>query len=242
MNANQSIEPIGRSRLCQSPGLAGGQSPDPARTPPLRAFTLTEPLISVACIALLAAIFLPALARSRARPSHLGCANCMKQIGMAFRSWALDNNDHFPMRVSVTNGGTMELIASGVVYPHFQVMSNELSTPRILLCPNDVKRVCATNFAVDLTDRNVSYFVNTDAADGNGSSLLCGDRNITNRARAGGRLVSLTKADTIAWTKDLHREKGHLGFGDGKVDLFGNGNVGAAIKIGEGATNRLAVP
>src|SRR5205085_8808294 len=103
-------------------------------------------------IALLAAIFLPALAKSKARSSRLGCTNCLKQIGLAFRSWSLDNNDQFPMRVSVTNGGTMELVASGVVYPHFQVMSNELSTPKILLCPNDEKRSYATNFAVDLTD------------------------------------------------------------------------------------------
>jgi hypothetical protein len=166
----------------------------------------------------------------------------MKQIGLAFRSWSIDNNDHFPMQVSVTNGGTMELVASGVVYPHFQVMSNELSTPKILRCPNDEKRSYATNFAVDLTDRNLSYFVNMDATNGDGSILLSGDRNITNGARAGHRLVSLTKADTIGWTKEIHLEKGHLGFSDGRVDSFTNGNVGAAIKIGDGTTNWLAVP
>ncbi len=146
------------------------------------------------------------------------------------------------MQVSVTNGGTKELVASGVVYPHFQVMSNELSTPRILLCPNDEKRSYATNFAVGLTDRNLSYFLNMNATNADGSSLLSGDRNITNRAPAGGRLVPLTKADTIAWTKDIHSKKGYLVFGDARVDLFNNGNVGAAIKIGEGTTNWLAVP
>jgi len=146
------------------------------------------------------------------------------------------------MQVSATNGGTMELIASGIVYPHFQVMSNELGAPSILLCPNDAKRSYATNFAVDLTDRNLSYFVNVDATNDDGASLLSGDRNITNRARAGSRLVSLTKADTIAWTKEIHVEKGHLGFGDGRVDSFSNGSVGDAIKIGGGTTNWLAVP
>jgi competence protein ComGC len=206
-----------------------------------RAFTVTELVVAVACIALLAAIFLPALARSKARSSRLGCANCMKQIGLGIKTWSLDNNDHFPMQVSVTNGGTMELIASGVVHPHFQVMSNELSTPKILLCPNDEKRSYATNFA-DLKDRNLSYFLNMDATNDNGSSLLSGDRNITNRAPAGSRLVPLTKADTIAWTKEIHLEKGNLGFGDGRVDSFSNGSVGAAIKIGVGTTNWLAVP
>ncbi len=201
-----------------------------------------ELLTTVACIALLAAIFLPALARSRARSSRLGCANNMKHIGLAFCTWSLDNNDRYPMQVSVTNGGTMELMASRIVYLHFQVMSNELSTPKVLLCPNDEKRSYATNFDVDLTDRNLSYFVNVAATREAGSSFLSGDRNITNRARAGSRLVSLTTADRIGWTEEIHLEKGHIVFSDGRVDSFANGSVGAAIKIGDETTNWLAVP
>lgn len=207
-----------------------------------RGFTVTELLITIACVAFLAAMFLPMLAKSRARSSRIGCANGMKQIGLSFRSWAIDNHDRFPMQVSVADGGTMELVASGAVYPHFQVMSNELSTPRVLLCPNDEKRSYATNFASDLTDRKVSYFLNMDATNADGSSLLSGDRNITNKTRAGSRLVSLTKADTIAWTKEMHVKSGYLGFGDGGIGSFSNGNVGAAIKIADGATNWLAVP
>ena len=145
------------------------------------------------------------------------------------------------MQVSVTNGGTMELIASGVVYPHFQAISNELSTPKILLCPKDKKRSWATNFT-NLTDRNLSYFLNMDATSGDSSSLLCGDRNITNKAQAGIRLVSLTKTDSIAWTKEIHSEKGSLVFGDSTVGSFTNGSLGASIKIGDGKTNWLAVP
>jgi competence protein ComGC len=206
------------------------------------AFSLAELLVVVACTIVVAVVLLPSLARSKARSSRINCANQMKQIGLAFRTFSLDNDDLFPMQVSVTNGGTMELVASGVVYPHFEVMSNELSTPKILLCPHDEKRSCATNFAVGLRETNLSYFVNVDARDGDVSRILCGDRNITNRARPGSRLVSLTKADTVAWTKEMHREKGNLGFGDGRVSLFNNGSVGGAYKIGDGATNWLAVP
>ena len=145
------------------------------------------------------------------------------------------------MQVSTTNGGTLELVGSGIVWPHFQVMSNELSTPKILLCPHDDKRAYATNF-LGLTDKNLSYFVNMEASDGDGFSLLSGDRNITNRIPTGSRLVPLTKADTIAWTKGMHMEKGNLAFGDGRVDLFKSGTVGAAIRIAAGKTNWLAVP
>jgi len=215
-------------------------SAHPGRTKPAHAFTVNELLISITCLAVLAAVLLPALAKSKARSSSIGCANCMKQIGLAFGTWSLDNNDRFPMQVSVTNGGTMELVAGGAVYPHFQVMSNELSTPKILLCPNDNKRGFATNF-LELRDTNLSYLLNVDSSNGDGSSLLCGDRNITNR-RTAGRWASLTKANTIGWTKEMHMGKGYLAFGDARVDLFKNGSVGEAIKIGDGITNRLAVP
>src|ERR1035441_3651077 len=96
------------------------------------------------------------------------------------------------MQVSVTNGGTMELVASGLVFPHFRVVSNELSTPRILVCPIDKNKTSATNFESDLKDRNLSYFINVDAIAGNGSSLLCGDRNLRNKALAGSRFVRIS--------------------------------------------------
>ena len=208
------------------------------------AFTVTELLITVACVALLAAVLLPSLAKSKARSSRLGCTNCLKQIGLAFRTWAIDNDGHFPMQVSVTNGGTMELVTSGVVFPHFQVMSNELSTPRILYCPNDQNRSPATSFTNKLTDKNLSYFLNMDSVQENGSGVLSGDRNITNRASAGSRLVNLTKGATIAWTKEIHSERGNLAFGDGSVDVegFTNRKARESIQMPDGVTNRLAVP
>ena len=206
------------------------------------AFTVTELLVTIACVALLAAIFLPTLARSRVRSSRIGCSNNMKQIGLPFRTWAIDNNDLYPMHVSVTNAGTMELAASGVVFPHFQVMSNELSTPIILVCPNDKERSCVTSFTSNLTDKALSYFVNINAMEGDGASLLTGDRNIVNRAAAGSRLVNLTKGAAIAWTRKIHSEKGNLCFADGRVEGVTNGSVGARIQIPDGVTNRLAVP
>jgi hypothetical protein len=206
------------------------------------AFSLMELLVAMALTVLLALVVLPGLARSRARCSRLNCGSNQRQIGLGFLTWSLDNNDSYPMQVSVTNGGTMELVASGFVYPHFEVMSNELSTPKVLVCPSDEKRTFATQFGVGLGDTNVSYFVNTDVAYRDGSSLLCGDRNITNRAPASSRLVPLTVADTIAWTKEMHVQKGYVGFGDGRVGSFSNGGVGAAIRIGAGMTNWLAVP
>jgi prepilin-type processing-associated H-X9-DG protein len=188
------------------------------------------------------AIFLPTLARSKARSSRVGCTNCLKQIGLGFRTWALDNDGLFPMRESITNGGTMELVSSGSVSPHFQVMSNELSTPRILVCPNDTHRMYATSFHSNLKDTNLSYFINVDAVVENGSSPLCGDRNLTNKAPAGSRFVCLSGTPAIGWTREIHGKKGNLCFADGSVNGIINGAVGSAVHIPDGVTNRLAVP
>jgi len=146
------------------------------------------------------------------------------------------------MQVSVTNGGTMELVASGLIFPHFQVMCNELSTPKILLCPEDRKRTSATNFVSDLSDAKISYFINVDAVEGSGASVLCGDRNLTNKARAGSRFVCVSGTSVIGWTREIHREKGNLCFADTRVATFTNGAVASALRMPAGVTNRLAVP
>src|SRR6266516_3654392 len=114
-----------------------------------RSFTLLEFLLIVTVLAVLVAVFLPAMTRRHYRNPRINCVNNLKQVGLAFRQWALDNNDKFPTQVSVTNGGTMELVESGNVYVHFLVMSNELNMPRILFCPQESnpKRQPATTFA-----------------------------------------------------------------------------------------------
>jgi hypothetical protein len=136
----------------------------------------------------------------------------------------------------------MELVSSGLVFPHFRVMSYELSTPRILVCPNDTHRKCATNFDSNLKDTNLSYFINVDAVEGNGSSLLCGDRNLTNKAPAGSRFVCVSGPSVIGWTREMHREQGNLCFSDGSVRAFTNGAVASALRMPASVTNRLAVP
>jgi hypothetical protein len=94
------------------------------------------------------------------------CVNQLKLVGLAFRTWALDNGDHFPFNVSTKAGGTLELCARGKdgfdanAPIHFRVMSNELSTARILVCPADSLKRVASSFD-RLETVNVSYLVRT---------------------------------------------------------------------------------
>ena len=121
---------------------------------------------AIAATAVGAAMLLPALAKAKAKAQSINCVNNMKQIGLAFRIWAGDHNDKFPFHVSTSNGGTLELCERGgdgydhSAFRHFQVMSNELSTPKILVCAADTGKAPATDFA-SLQSWNVSYQVRT---------------------------------------------------------------------------------
>src|ERR1700733_11578551 len=96
-----------------------------------RAFTVLELFIVVVTVFLAAALILPAVARPR---RHHGsyCVNNLKQVGLAFRLWSGDNGDMYPMQaLSKKEYGLFELNATNG-FRYFQVMSNELSTPKIL--------------------------------------------------------------------------------------------------------------
>jgi len=82
-----------------------------------RAFTAIELLLVVTALVILAALLLPALFKAKARSARVGCINNMKQVGLGFVTWASDQNDCFPMKVSSTNGGTRELVDPGGAFP-----------------------------------------------------------------------------------------------------------------------------
>ena len=178
-----------------------------------KAFTLIELLVVIAIIAILAAMLLPALAAAKRKAQRINCVNNLNEVGLAFKIWEGDNNDRYPMAVSGAQGGASENIYSGGaagtyaagkagVCIIFGVMSNELSTPKILYCTSDsgANRQAATNFTQLILPVNagatpyynvansgnatydgkyyVSYAVDGDAADAYPQMILTVDRNV----------------------------------------------------------------
>ena len=208
-----------------------------------RAFTVLELLITIACLAILAAIIVPAFARAKQRAGRVCCTCHLMQIGLSFRAWAIDHRDRYPMQVSATNGGTMELVSKGTVSAHFQVMSNELSTPRILICPQDRNRKYAPSFSTNFSDSNLSYFVAADATDANPQMFLSGDDNLLLKgAKMARGLVTLRTNLPLAWSAARHVNQGNIALADGSVQQLSNVRLWEAFTNTGVNTNRLLFP
>ena len=207
------------------------------------ALTLVEVLVVIGIIALLAAILLPALAAARKKSSKIGCVNDLKQIALAVRIWSGDNEDKYPTEVSVTNGGAMESAAAGDAVSVFQVMSNELSTPKVLCCPNDAEHSWATNFGPGLTAKNISYFVGLDAHINSPQLFLAGDNNF----QVGGihvksGILEIFYGTLVQWTSARHKSAGNICLGDGSVQRVSHSGLRTLIQQTGLATNRLIIP
>jgi prepilin-type N-terminal cleavage/methylation domain-containing protein/prepilin-type processing-associated H-X9-DG protein len=183
-------------------------------------FTLLEVVVVLAVTAVVAvvwvAIVLPFQNKDRRRTARLGCVNNLKQVGLGARVWSNEGGDRFPWQLGTNDGGTAEWMATAPVSVHFAVLSNEIQSTKVLVCPNQTQRKPAPDFQ-SLTDSNLTYFLSFSANEAHPQTILSGDAGFsTNTTRVTGYAVFGTNTP-VSWVSSPHGEAGNVGLADGSV-------------------------
>ena len=168
-----------------------------------RAFTLIELLVVIAIIAILAALLLPALSGAKNKGKATQCINNLREIGVGLRLWANDNNEKFPWSVAAVDGGSGWLVdpMPDDWADNFRAASNELVTPRILVCPAHTTKSAPpgtpltkpgsgkkaagaaapirTGWAALDGYKHISYFLGLDAQESKPQTILAGDSGVS---------------------------------------------------------------
>ncbi|PAW84378.1 MAG: hypothetical protein B9S33_11855 [Pedosphaera sp. Tous-C6FEB] len=190
------------------------------------ALTFTEVLFVVVCVLVLVALAMTVLTRKQGGTLST-CQKHLRGVGLAFRVFSNDSDDRFPFAMP----GSLAYKNETDAWLHFQAMSNELGSARVLLCPQDAVRLTnrADNFNMGATsdslslarwgNRAVSYFVGVDANETEPEMLVAGDRNLMSTALTG-PILTLTTNTAFAWSLAQHTNMGYASLADGSVQGF----------------------
>ncbi len=210
-----------------------------------RAFTLVELLMVIAIIAILAALLLPVLSRSKITAQGVQCTNNHRQLILAWSMYCHDNNDQIPILENWVAGNMSDAFdatnASLLVTPQKSVLARYVLVAGIYKCPGDkssfVRSVSMNNrmnptlpgfwlhgggdqydtFEKSLQIRTASdiYVTMDERSDTINDGGLCVDMSNTGNAEG-------TGASNPYWLIDYpasyHNGSGRFSFADGHVD------------------------
>ena len=212
-----------------------------------RGFTLVELLVVIAIIALLAALLLPALARAKEHARRIKCVSNLKQVALGIKLFAQERDGFYPWHMDPSEGGTYGPNA-GIAWRNFLAASNDLDTPKILVCPSDSGtkntvldwKAGPDGLAHPANQNNaVSYFIALDGYEPLHPTMIVGDRNIlggeaghcSSVADMPGVDATLLRAanTSIRWGSGTHGRLGVFALSDGSAQITRDAQLRDAV-------------
>ena len=140
---------------------------------PRRAFTLIELLMVIAIIAILAALLLPVLSKTKLNAQQIDCLNNQRQLQAGWLMYVHEQNDALPLNAGevaiyspyasttnswvvgdVTVSADLSFIRQGSIFPY-------VNNPGVYHCPSDHSTVDDTN-ALRTRSYSMDYYLNGD--------------------------------------------------------------------------------
>jgi hypothetical protein len=214
-------------------------------------------------LVMLVGVLVPQMIQKKRTSQRVACVGNLKIVVLGELLWINDNpKGRLSWQVPTNEGGTLEYLDRGKLFPHFKALSNKLSTPVILTCPAD-NREAVKAFSI-LEDSNLSYFMNMDAPMGGRSgppmpldeismSIVLGDRNVTNNPGPRAGIISVTASNysSLGWNSRMNHGRnpyrisiGNVACVDGSVRTMTPIDLQKAFKyeVFNGYSSRLALP
>ena len=210
-----------------------------------QAFTLIELLVVIAIIAILAALLLPVLSRSKITAQGAQCANNHRQLVLAWIMYCHDNDDQVPVLENWVAGNMTDPFDATntvlLVDQKWSALARFIPTPRVYKCPGDrsalARSVSMNNrmnptlpglwlhgggdqFAIFSKSQQIKipseiYVTVDERSDTINDSSLCVDMSNTGDANGTGTSNPYWLVDYPA---GYHNGTGRFSFADGHVD------------------------
>jgi len=180
----------------------------------------------------------------------ISCISNLKQIALAFKMYAGDHDGKFPQsKYSDSTTANPSAQQPLPVWKYFFALSNELGSAKILLCPQDVRRL--TNSVATFSEgperlghasrqnMALSYFAGLNAEETKPNMVLAGDRNLAPRRNTALYIstngAAVDVSTNAVWQtfpqEPFHKDGGYYALADGSVQQASTGRLQEALRL-----------